>query len=229
MKTKLDCHQLLAGRGGRHGYIHALDIGEPKRNTLRRARDLVRDRLRSGLANWQNVLSKRELFEAPLAVLGTANPVLRPRFRMQGSMVYGTANLPVHVPPQDIDLDDGMYMPVSFVTMRGQLQPTLASQGFFLAVEKILEPLCKEQGWTLDKSKSSCIRIVIANDAHIDLPLYAIPDDEFRTLVEASALMAKDAMAKRDILEGVELAELLSGAAGRTDHARASHRRLEAL
>ncbi|MGQ0580379.1 MAG: CBASS cGAMP synthase [Reyranella sp.] len=205
MKTKLNCHQVLAGRSSRGGYLQALNIEEATDKELCRARDRVRDCLRVGLGNWDKLISRRDLFEDASVALGSTARVLRPRFRMQGSKVYLTLNEPAHVPPQYIDLDDGLYLPTSFVTLRGGLRPALASRGFFLAVEKILEPLCDKEGWTLERSKPSCIRIVIAEGAHIDLPLYAIPDDEFQTLEESAAAIAADSLMKSVTVESTEL------------------------
>jgi hypothetical protein len=36
--------------------------------------------------------------------------------------------------------------------------------------------------WQLHTSKPTCIRVVISQHAHLDFPLYAIPDDEFARL-----------------------------------------------
>ena len=60
-------------------------------------------------------------------------------------------------------------------------------------VEAILAPVCKDYGWNLITTKPTCVRVRIDGEAHIDLPLYAIPDDEFGKLVEASdrAMLAK--------------------------------------
>jgi hypothetical protein len=114
---------------------------------------------------------------------------------MQGSFSYRTCNDPAHNPPQEIDLDDGMFLPISFLTGNGTIHPSIVSDGFFLAVERILEPLCKEAGWTLDKRKPSCVRVQISDVAHIDIALYAIPDADFTTLVEKS-LHAEDMMTR---------------------------------
>jgi hypothetical protein len=205
MKTKLNCHQVLAGRSSRGGYLQALNVEDATDKELRQARDQIRECLRAGLGNWDKLISRRDLFDDPNIALSSTVSTLRPRFRMQGSVVYATLNEPAHMPPQDIDLDDGLYLPTSFVTLRGGLRPAIASRGFFLAVEKILDPLCVKEGWKLDRTKPSCIRIVIAEGAHIDLPLYAIPDDEFQTLEESVAAMAADSLMKSVTLESIEL------------------------
>src|SRR5262249_3584268 len=98
----------------------------------------------------------------------------------------------------------GLYLPTSFAQ---GVRPVLASKGLFAAVEEILGPLCSTRNWKLDQSKRSCVRIIIAADAHIDLPLYAIPDEEFHSLTETAPMLAKDVLQKSIILDGVELAE----------------------
>jgi hypothetical protein len=57
---------------------------------------------------------------------------------------------------------------------------------FFAAAEEALRLLVEEKHWKLVTDKPTCIRIVIAAYAHIDIPLYAIPDEEFVTLAKAS-------------------------------------------
>lgn len=54
-------------------------------------------------------------------------------------------------------------------------------------MEGTLEALCKQEGWELDTSKDCCVRVRgVAPYAHIDIPLYAIPDDDFSHLTEAA-------------------------------------------
>ena len=206
MKSKLNCHRVFAGTEIRSGLLQKLAIPQKKQDELRDARDLIRKRIQSGFTGWQNFIERSRLFE--VAALSVAqHSALRPRFRMQGSFVYKTANEPAYVPPQDIDLDDGLYLPVSFITDRGQVTPIVASRGFFALVEKILTPLCQEQGWKLDKSKPTCVRIVVSDDAHIDLPLYAVPDEDFETLVETAAALNADAIPRTSITDGLEVLE----------------------
>jgi hypothetical protein len=207
MKTKLDCHGLLAGTSSKVGYINNLDIPPKTATALRNARELIREHLRAGLRNWEDVIPKGELFEGRHIVLAKSVKLLQPKFRMQGSFSYHTVNEPAQIPPQDIDLDDGLFLPTSFLAGAGEVRPVIASAGFFVAVERLLEPLCRERGWKLDRSKSSCVRVILNSDAHIDLPLYAIPDDEFETLIESASALAVDTLAKRQIRESVELAE----------------------
>jgi hypothetical protein len=189
MRT-LNAHGLLAGTTASSGYLDALDVGVPEERALRAARDIVREQLRSGLRDLQD-RGIAHLVEQRYVAKAASLPPMRPRFRMQGSMKYRTLNNPAQTPPQEIDVDDGVYLPTSFVTANGAARPVLASRLYFQAVEKILEPLCNEKGWVLDRSKQSCVRVRLTTEAHLDLPLYAIPDDQFIQLAVDSAILNK--------------------------------------
>ena len=53
---------------------------------------------------------------------------VEPRFFTQGSFSYKTINDPCWVPPQQMDLDDGCYLPLAFVKAA---KPAAAAQAFF--------------------------------------------------------------------------------------------------
>lgn len=108
----------------------------------------------------------------------------QPRFFTQGSWAYKTLNSPAQR-PQQADIDDGCYLPLSFVSQ--SQRPSIAANEYFAAAEEALRPLVAGRFWKLVTDKAMCIRIVITEDAHIDIPLYAIPDDEFTTLTASSA------------------------------------------
>ena len=97
-------------------------------------------------------------------------------------MAYGTAIEPAWKPPQKNDLDDGVYVRTSFLSHQ---EPGLESARYFQLVEKALQRLCDRRGWALDTSKDTCVRVWLNVSMYIDLPLYAIPDEEFLTLVDA--------------------------------------------
>lgn len=105
----------------------------------------------------------------------------KPRFMTQGSAGYKTQNAPCH-PEQQIDYDIGCYFPFSEWEYE---KPKTAAKEFFGEVDGILEKLSQSNNWTLDKSKNTCCRVIIENDIHIDIPLYSIPDDEFKTIAES--------------------------------------------
>lgn len=147
-----------------------LDLTVSRRAFIAAAKTEVRNCLRRGIPR---VLSQNGYIgEAP-----------EPRFFTQGSWAYKTLNSPAQHPQQS-DIDDGCYLPLSFVSQTKR--PSIAATVFFAAAEEALQSLVDEKRWTLVKDKPTCIRIVIASFAHIDIPLYAIPDDEFHTLAKAS-------------------------------------------
>jgi hypothetical protein len=121
--------------------------------------------------------------------MGYLSGLPQPRFFTQGSWAYKTLNAPATCPPQQADLDDGCYLPLSFV--QEVQRPRVAAGVFFSVAENALKPLVAQNKWKLDTSKATCIRIVISSSAHIDIPLYAIPDDEFEKLLSRRLVLDK--------------------------------------
>ena len=137
-------------------------------------------------------------------------------------MAYDTLNEPARVPPQETDVDDGMFLPVSFFLSGGRLSPSVTSQGLFTLVEAAREPLCRQKKWALDRSKASCVRVIIGDAAHVDVALYAVPDKDFQVLVEAAKAYNADTYAA-DFAESSELSETLYRRMPR-DHIMLAHR-----
>lgn len=187
MRGTLNVHKVFKGTTIRPGYLKSLNLDGSREQVLRDARDEIRQALRQGMPDWQGLAKAEGLVERRHIALASQLPPLRPRFRMQGSSVYHTLNDPAHKPPQEVDYDDGVFLPTSFVNGGGTVRPLLAAKGYFKIVESILAPLCERKGWKLITTKPTCVRVRIDNEAHIDLPLYAIPDEEFVELAEASA------------------------------------------
>lgn len=148
----------------------ALDLEPIQRAFIAGTKTDVRNCLRAGIP--RVLKNKGYTADAP-----------QPRFFTQGSWAYKTLNAPAQY-PQQVDIDDGCYLPLSFVSQK--TRPSVAASVFFAAAEEALAPLVKEQRWKLITDKPTCIRIEIAPYAHIDVPLYAIPDDEFLTLAKAA-------------------------------------------
>lgn len=201
----VNAHKVFYNPAGENSYLGALSVDEPEKSRLRAARDEIREALRSGFRDWGKFVEDAQLFEAA-AITGISNSSsasLRPKFRMQGSWSYDTLNRFNQNPPQQIDLDDGIFLPVSFISKGGTTHPVVASAGYFLAVEKILAPLCRKRGWTLNTDQRSCVRIVISPTAHIDLALYAIPDEEFSVLLEKASTSRRFDDEKADDLQTI--------------------------
>lgn len=101
---------------------------------------------------------------------------LSPRFWTQGSFVYDTLNLPYTTPPQEMDIDDGTYLPMEIFNDRPAIGHTL----LILLVDTALTSLVAEnKGWQFE-AKNTCGRIKIPSmNVHIDVPMYAVPEDKF--------------------------------------------------
>tara|TARA_R110002126_G_scaffold75469_34_gene188505 strand:+ start:18328 stop:19626 length:1299 start_codon:yes stop_codon:yes gene_type:complete len=101
---------------------------------------------------------------------------LSPRFWTQGSFAYDTLNLPYKTPPQEMDIDDGAYLPMAIFND----QPAIGHSLLILLVDTALESLVSEnRGWQFE-AKNTCGRIRIPSmNVHIDVPMYAVPEDKF--------------------------------------------------
>ncbi len=158
--------KLLHSSGDTPSFLKNLQLTDGGRSELRLARDKVRQCLRT------------EFAKTSRAELGV---VVQPRFFTQGSYAYRTLNEPAWTPPQQKDLDYGAYLPMTFVQ---GVKPSLAAAAFFTVVDRALQELARTEKWKFAR-KPTCARLIISNDAHIDVPLYAIPDAEFLLLKEA--------------------------------------------
>ncbi len=169
--------KLLHGSSEGVDLLTKLDLLPPETRLLKTAKAKVREHLRIAIS------------EGTKERLGVT---IAPRFFTQGSDTYKTLNRPAWMPPQQMDLDDGVYLPMMFV--KGAT-PSQASPFFFAIVDTALKALVKREGWqAFDDSKDTCARVVINDTAHVDVPLYAIPDDEFGKLTKAAmkAMVAAD-------------------------------------
>lgn len=114
---------------------------------------------------------------------------IAPKFRIQGSWAYGTCNLPAKQ-GQEMDFDYGVYLPVrAFEGFNPNAGASEQAKNYFEQVESMMKDLCCQHNWRLDTSApSSCIRIKIKSNAHMDIPLYAVPNDMFDALEERNDL-----------------------------------------
>ncbi|BBN65326.1 MULTISPECIES: CBASS cGAMP synthase [Pseudomonas] len=154
--------------------LQALELTASQRLQITSAKNEVRQCLRHGIPK-------------VLVEQGYKGDIPQPRFFTQGSWAYKTLNSPAHLPPQQSDVDDGAYLPISF--LKGSKRPSAASAIFFAAAEEALSRLVeskRSEKWKLVTDKPTCIRIEISTTAHIDIPLYSIPDDEYVTLEKAA-------------------------------------------
>lgn len=157
-------------------FSNRLEPSEVQRNYLINCKNEIRDYLRPRIQ------------KATIAVLGMENAV-SPRFRTQGSWSYKTCVQPPFSPPQEIDWDFGVYLPVKVWEENGP--PHKMAKAYFMLVENLLTDLCLDKKWKLVPGKATCIRIQVSNWAHIDIPLYAAPEHEFVQIMEKAALAAR--------------------------------------
>ena len=143
-----------------------IELTDRERENIKLAKTAVRACLRDGIPR-------------VMKAKGYTDEVPKPRFFTQGSWAYKTLNAPAQI-PQQADIDDGCYLPLSFVSQTRR--PSVAATVFFQVVEETLAPLAAAKKWKLVTDKATCVRLEIAPRAHIDVPLYAIPDKEFETL-----------------------------------------------
>lgn len=201
-----NAHRAFFNSSEKDSYLDALTVDAGQRCQLQAARDKIREALTDGLREWSAHIDRDLLFEARAIAafqFGARETALRPKFRMQGSFSYHTLNRTTQNPPQEVDLDDGVFLPVSFITQNGHNDPVVASDGYFTVVQKVLAPLCRREGWHLVTDKPACVRVRIDEDSHIDLALYAIPDGEFEELLAKAAM----SFGARDRDETVAFAE----------------------
>ena len=200
--AKHNAHKIFHGAPDVPDFATASKIDDDRIGKLRTTRDSARQAISDGFREWGAFVKGEAFLELSYAKRSPL-PSLKPKFRGQGSYKYRTMNDPAHQPPQQVDFDDGVFLPTSFVRLQGGLgpaSPIVTSQGYFNLVERILAPLCDENGWELDTSKPSCVRIVIDTANHVDFALYAIPDEEFVALADSAALNAEIAKDAGDLL-----------------------------
>lgn len=113
---------------------------------------------------------------------------LTPRFWTQGSFQYNTLNKPYSMPPQEMDIDDGTYLPMDIFEGR----PVIGHRLLMLLVDTSLKSLERENSGWIFEAKPTCARIRIPHlNTHVDVPMYAIPEDKFmekQLAMEAAAL-----------------------------------------
>lgn len=186
MTAANNIHPLLTGKTD--AFIDKLNPSDAVRGKILDARRDIRRHLRDSFATLSKdaaVQQSRGLLPNSLSVVAPIR--LRPLFFTQGSYAYKTWNAPAH-PSQEIDLDDGLYLPLSVFESAGN--PRMASKALFAVVDEMLGDLCRVKGWRLSTDKKTCCRVHLGFGAHIDVPLYAVPDEDTRMLEKAAEMYA---------------------------------------
>ncbi|MCX2982708.1 hypothetical protein EYC98_17740 [Halieaceae bacterium IMCC14734] len=199
---KYDVSDLLVKRFQSDRFINELDVDDSQLALMKDARTKVRNTLKSAFTRAKSndeYLCRME--ETDRQVFQN----IEPRFWPQGSFAYGTQNVPAQIPPQQLDLDDGVYLPLEAMRDR----PIVNKEIFFSIVDEALKELAREQGWRFIE-KNTCARLEISHDIHIDVPLYAIPVEKFddlqkaagRSTLKRSVLNESDDLSLRRMLAG---------------------------
>lgn len=191
----LKLNKLLYLSTDRQVFSDEIEPTPNQREELTQAKNDIRDHLRLRIA------------AATVALLGMPHQV-EPRFRTQGSWSYKTCVQPSCMPPQEMDWDFGVYLPVEVWEEKGP--PHAMAKAYFKLVEGLLKDLCEKKNWTLLQGKDTCIRIRIAWWGHIDVPLYAAPAAQFfqireRAMKKSWSSSVHDSAA---LSESVEFGEL---------------------
>jgi len=207
------------------GLISKLRLAEPRVAQLKGLRDMVRVRTKDVFNEakeivktsnitislesiTESVAKTRLKYLSPEAQMEVATLIrnmdesariaflsLTPRFWTQGSFQYDTLNSPYTTPPQEMDIDDGTYLPMSIFEGR----PIIGHRLLLLLVDSSLKSLVHENsGWRFE-AKRTCARIKIpAENTHIDVPMYAIPLEQYVLKEEARTKRIKASMEAMD-------------------------------
>jgi hypothetical protein len=185
---------LFVGLRVTKSYHQSLQVEPDKRAKLLAARRLIRDRLRAGSSRirvedafWDRAFAVRNPQRLRADVV--------PKFFTQGSFAYDLLVAQAHRPPQQLDLDDGMYVRVDYLENG---QPALVAKQLFSFVEEALRSLCLEKGWTLIDTKQTCVRVQLDAESHIDIPIYSAPRALAETLEKSAGILRDAAVFKRD-------------------------------
>jgi len=176
---KYDISKLLHSRSQGDRFINKLTVDEGKSKEMRAARTKVRSKLKSAFTQAKsNSLYLSRLDQDLQAAFKNVGP----RFWPQGSFAYGTQNIPAQTPPQQLDIDDGTYLPIELF----EDKPVVLKEIFFDIVDTALRELARDEGWEF-KEKNTCARLILDPITHLDVPLYVIPVERFEKLQKAVA------------------------------------------
>ena len=171
MTQKYNISKLLHIASEGDTFLSNITISDSQKKQLIECRRNVRKSFRQGFAKLRDIATAKNEDQDYIANL-------TPKFFTQGSFAYKTLNKPATTPPQQIDLDDGIYFPMELVAG----QPRAAKNTLFMCVDKILKAVADKEGWSFDPNKNTCSRIIVDDNIHIDVPIYAIPQEKYAVL-----------------------------------------------
>lgn len=173
------------------GFRRKIDLTENDKSNLLLARKSIRSAIRQAFNENQSKYFTQETTQILSEFVINNDKKVKPLFMTQGSFVYKTINLPLNPPSQQMDLDDGVYLPLSYIENETNVHFQQAANIVRSVIYKCVEDLCEKEEWEL-KKHPNCLRITISNQAHIDLPIYSIPDKEVHTIKESVSLYDLD-------------------------------------
>lgn len=195
--TLANAHKLL--KCNHHSAFNnqvAIRHADPEATALRDARAEIRTEIRRNVKAFKDYGSDQRILlmekrSRDFRDMAISLPPLKVRFLTQGSYAYETL-IRIAQAGQEIDLDDGVYFRVPFL----QGQPVFSSKGMFDIVKRALDPLVARKGWRWSsKEKDTCLRIHLPGiHAHIDLPLFAVDENEFDRIYSMYRGVFKDTM-----------------------------------
>ncbi|MGS3107590.1 cyclic GMP-AMP synthase DncV-like nucleotidyltransferase, partial [Escherichia coli] len=96
-----------------------------------------------------------------------------------------------------MDIDDGTYLPMALFDDK----PIIGHRLLLLLVDTSLQSLVAENDGWIFEAKRTCARIKIPSEnTHIDVPMYAIPEDQYvlkEVAIESFRKMAFDSVDAR--------------------------------
>jgi hypothetical protein len=165
--------KLLKNNDVDDAFKNKLDISDGVEQFMLDCRQTIREKLRN---DFKRIGETREECKTEEQKLLRG---LTPRFFTQGSYAYKTQNMPCYQ-SQEIDLDDGVYFPMTFV----EGNPKANKIELVSLVRASLTELAEQTGWKLS-GKAMCFRLQVESQIHVDVPIYAIPDIQYAALTEA--------------------------------------------
>lgn len=176
-------------------FVNKLTISDHQDQLLLSSRKKIRLAIRTAFSNVRQYLAETAS-ETDIQKIA----LIQPKFMTQGSYAYRTLNLPCHR-CQEIDLDDGVYLPMTFFKNK----PETNKDMFFAIVDGAMKDLALHEGWRFEK-KETCARLVLPHQMHIDVPLYAVPNERHVEMAEAKVRLKQENLAFSDIFYRGDLA-----------------------
>lgn len=192
---KYNASNLLYEKHKKERFLNRMNVKESELLLMKQAKVKVRRAITQEFSslskkNIHLIIDKQLTTEQLEEIIG-----IKPKFKSQGSSVYKTQNIPAHNPPQEVDVDDGVYLPITFF----QKKPIIGKKIFFKIVDSALKKLARRENWTFIE-KRTCSRIQISNSMHFDVPIYVASKSHIATLKAETLLFSESIDESREIV-----------------------------